>query len=100
MNELYTVNTQGQLEINFKVLETIASEVMVSEIMKDLQDEDTTVIAVKESDLYIQVVTANKYDKGITIYDCLKNSSNNDYDVMYISKNLIHEISDSLKGGK
>ena len=99
MNNLYKENGLGQLEIDFEVLESLVSEVMVSEIKKDLLEEDTTIIAVRETSRSIQLVVTNKYDYTVTIYDALKNNKH-DYDVMHIHKDFICQISDSLRGVK
>lgn len=102
MNELYTVNAMGQMEINFESLILKTNQEMVAEIKKDLQeDSDTKIIAIHENKSNIRVVVSNKYDSSVSVYSYCKwdiEHQKGGYDYFTMPKDLIIDSAVALGG--
>lgn len=99
MNELFTVNENGQLEVDFDNLILKTCVEMVSEIKKDLEDIDTKIVTINESKTHIQVIVSNKYEPCVSIYSyCKYDNNSTGYDWYTLPKNLIMDCADKLRG--
>lgn len=73
MNELYTVNTKGQMEINFESLEILTDGEFVETIQDDINaGYDVVAISIEES--VIRVSTSLKYGTMVFVHYYYKDS--------------------------